>query len=365
MLRPTKVLPQRCSTAIRLSYSTLRLQGDLRSESRPILQPEGDGALVGTFRADSYLRLDERSVVTAGACLRTGTHGQRSLELHSRLPSAAPLRPGRFGGRRPFDRRVRLSRRIRAPRRADQLRDRHRLPSPPRIPTGRSPSPQHRQRSDGHDRRRILDGSIPHRPDCARTHLQTVAGGRILRRTGRQYRRIPHDGTGQLFRTLRRRRRPVPLLQRQGIRAFADSSPEPHLRLVGPPAIRAFLQPQHFQRTQLRPGRPTRDANPVGQRRTPLRAGRFRSGGLLRIEAGIRKRRRQRRDGGLPDIGRVRNVPQPHAATRCRGDGDLESPADGLYARTVGRVLSARRPIIPTRSGKSPCRRPAPAATCI
>lgn len=41
-----------------VSYSTLRLQGDLRSESRPILQPEGDGALVGTFRADSYLRLD-------------------------------------------------------------------------------------------------------------------------------------------------------------------------------------------------------------------------------------------------------------------------------------------------------------------
>lgn len=246
--------------------------------------------------------------------LRTGTHGQRSLELHSRLPSAAPLRPGRFGGRRPFDRRVRLSRRVRAPRRADQLRDRHRLPRPPRIPTGRSPSPQHRQRSDGHDRRRILDGSIPHRPDCARTHLQTVAGGRILRRTGRQYRRIPHDGTGQLFRTLRRRRRPVPLLQRQGIRAFADSSPEPHLRLVGPPAIRAFLQPQHFQRTQLRPGRPTRDANPVGQRRTPLRAGRFRSGGLLRIEAGIRKRRRQRRDGGLPDIGRVS---QCTATARC------------------------------------------------
>ena len=55
-----------------VSYSTLRLQGDLRSESRPILQPEGDGALVGTFRADSYLRLDERSVVTAGASYERG-----------------------------------------------------------------------------------------------------------------------------------------------------------------------------------------------------------------------------------------------------------------------------------------------------
>lgn len=55
-----------------VSYSTLRLQGDLRSESRPILQPEGDGVLVGTFRADSYLRLDEQSVVTAGASYERG-----------------------------------------------------------------------------------------------------------------------------------------------------------------------------------------------------------------------------------------------------------------------------------------------------
>lgn len=245
-----------------VSYSTLRLQGDLRSESRPILQPEGDGALVGTFRADSYLRLDERSVVTAGASYERGrtdnvrwnsTADYRLLRPFVLADSVGgDLSTEEYAFRGAYVRRDgRINYGI-----GINYRARHEFrqvdPRPHNIVNDLT----------GTIGARILDGSIPHRPDCARTHLQTVAGGRILRRTGRQHRRIPHDGTGQLFRTLRRRRRPVPLLQRQGIRAFADSSPEPHLRLVGPPAIRAFLESQHFQRTQLRPGRPTRDAKP-------------------------------------------------------------------------------------------------------
>lgn len=55
-----------------VSLSAVYLQGDLRRESRPVLQPEGDGALAGSFRADSYLRLDERSAVTAGASYERG-----------------------------------------------------------------------------------------------------------------------------------------------------------------------------------------------------------------------------------------------------------------------------------------------------
>lgn len=55
-----------------VSFSAVYLQGDLRRESRPILQPEGDGALAGSFRADSYLRLGERSAVTAGASYERG-----------------------------------------------------------------------------------------------------------------------------------------------------------------------------------------------------------------------------------------------------------------------------------------------------
>ena len=55
-----------------VSLSEVYLQGDLRKEDRPILQPEGDGALAGSFHADSYLRLDERSAVTAGATYARG-----------------------------------------------------------------------------------------------------------------------------------------------------------------------------------------------------------------------------------------------------------------------------------------------------
>lgn len=49
------------------SLSSVALRFDLRREQEAVLQAEGDAATEGSFRAESYLRLDERSVVWADA----------------------------------------------------------------------------------------------------------------------------------------------------------------------------------------------------------------------------------------------------------------------------------------------------------
>lgn len=321
-----------------VSYSTLRLQGDLRSESRPILQPEGDGALVGTFRADSYLRLDERSVVTAGAFYERGctdnvrwnstadyrllrpfvladsVGGDLSTEEYA-FRGAYVRRDGRINYGIGIDYRARHEFRQVDPRPHNIVND--------------------------------LTGTIGAGFSTDRSLIALTARGRIYKQSqevgffderGANTVEFLMTGLGNYFARYVGGEDQSLFYKGKGYALSLTAVPIHTWRLVGPPAIRAFLQPQHFQRTQLRPAADS-VTQPCRARRTPLRAGRFRSGGLLRIEAGIRKRRRQRRDGGLPDIGRVRNVPQPHAATRCRGDGDLESPADGLHARTVGRVL--------------------------
>lgn len=322
-----------------VSYSTLRLQGDLRSESRPILQPEGDGVLVGTFRADSYLRLDEQSVVTAGASYERGrtdnvrwnsTADYRLLRPFVLADSVGgDLSTEEYAFRGAYVRRDgRINYGI-----GINYRARHEF---------RQVDPR------PHNIVNDLTGTIGAGFSTDRSLIALTARGRIYKQSqevgffderGANTVEFLMTGLGNYFARYVGGEDQSLFYKGKGYALSLTAVPS---RTCGWSALlqyERFSNRNIFSELNYAPAGRLGDANPVGQRRTPLRAGRFRSGGLLRIEAGIRKRRRQRRDGGLPDIGRVRNVPQPHAATRCRGNGDLESPADGLHARTVGRVL--------------------------